>query len=126
MKTGNIVLAPGDIAYGGSVPGPVQSTDAATVALTASGKSWNRLRAVSGGNPYIHTIYDAFKVDAMGYDAVLDEVNKNWIDVNFNWNYLEETKNSIDELNKKWSEKMRGRNNNEDCFSVRVYYVQFT
>ena len=110
---GNIIETPGDVAYGGSVPGPVQSTDAATVALTTSGKSWNRLRAVSGGNPYIHTIYDAFKVDAMGYDAVLDEVNKNWIDVNFNWNYLEETKKSIDQLNKKWTEKMKGRSNNE-------------
>ena len=108
-EKGNIVETPGDVAYGGSVPGPVQSTDAATVALTTSGKSWNRLRAVSGGNPYIHTIYDAFKVDAMGYDAVLEETNKNWLDANMNWSYLEETRDAVKRLVDNWNGKMRGR-----------------
>ena len=112
-EEGELVLEPGGIAYGGAVPGPVQSTDAATVALTASGRSWSKLRAKSNGNPYIHTIYDAFKVDAMGYDTVLEETNNNWLKANFNWSYLKETKRSIDELNKKWSEKIRGRDNSE-------------
>ena len=86
---------PGSRAYGGSLPGPVQSIDAATVALTASGRSWNKLKDASNGNPYLHTIYDAFKVDAMGYDVVLDEVNKNWLDASMNWSYLESTMNSL-------------------------------
>ena len=65
------------------MPAPVQSLDAATVALTASGRSWARLDNASNGNPYLHTIYDAFKVDAMGYDVVLDEVNKNWLNAGY-------------------------------------------
>ena len=99
----------GGFAYGGAVPAPVQSLDAATVALTATGKSWNRLRSASDGNPYLHTIYDAFKVDAMGYDVVLDEVNKNWLDAGMNWSYLEETQEAIKELRKVFQEKYGNR-----------------
>ena len=102
---GNVNLEVGGLAYGGSVPGPVQSLDAATVALTASGKSWAKLRNASQGNPYLHTIYDAFKVDAMGYDVVLDEVNKNWLDAGMNWSYLEETRNALASLREKWTAK---------------------
>ena len=96
---------PGEIAYGGSVPGPVQSIDAATVALTASGRSWNRLKHASNGNPYLHTIYDAFKVDAMGYDVVLDEVNRNWVNSSMDWSYLEQTRDTMKELSAKWKAK---------------------
>ncbi len=112
-EDGNLTLEPGGIAYGGSVPGPVQSLDAATVGLTASGKSWNRLRNASGNNPYIHTIYDAFKVDAMGYDAVLEEVNNNWLDASMNWSYLEETRNAVDSLRERWQEKTKDIPNSE-------------
>ena len=45
----------GDYAYGGSVVGPVQALDASTVAQTASGKSWNRLKQASGNNPLPNT-----------------------------------------------------------------------
>ena len=83
--------APGQYAYGRSLPSPVQSIDAATVAKTVTGKSWEKLKQASNGNPYIHTIYDAFKVDANGYDVVLKDVNKNWLDTSFDWSYLEET-----------------------------------
>ena len=41
----------GDFAYGGSVVGPVQALDAATVSKTASGPSWNRMKQASGNNP---------------------------------------------------------------------------
>ena len=95
----------GGYAYGGSVVGPVQALDAATVGLTASGKSWNRMKSASGGNPYMHTIYDAFKVDAMGYDVLLEEVNENWLDTSMNWSYLEETQKSVDRDMKAWREK---------------------
>ena len=88
---------PGSRAYGGSLPGPVQSIDAATVALTASGKSWDKLKAASNGNPYMHTIYDAFKVDAMGYDVILEETNKNWLDSGMNWSYLQATLDATNE-----------------------------
>ena len=124
---GNIQEVPGDVAYGGSVPGPVQSTDAATVAETVTGKSWNRLYHASNGNPYIHTIYDAFKVDAMGYDVVLDEVNKNWIDINRRWNYLEETRDSVKELSKKWQGRLESRKDMEilspQDAAVAKYYL---
>ena len=108
-----ISLDYGGIAYGGSVPGPVQSVDAATVAMTSSGRSWNKLRSASNGKPYLHTIYDAFKVDAMGYDVVLDEVNKNWLDAGMNWSYLEEARNSMDSLRERFQEKTKHLTNND-------------
>ena len=113
-EEGKTVLEYGGIAYGGSVPGPVQSVDAATVAMTASGKSWGKLKAASGGKPYLHTIYDAFKVDAMGYDTVLEEVNKNWLDIGMNWSYLEETRNAMDSLREKWQDKIKDIPNNAE------------
>ena len=104
-EEGNLTLEPGGVAYGGAVPGPVQSLDAATVGLSASGKSWARLKSASYGNPYLHTIYDAFKLDANGFDVMLEEINNNWLDAAMDWSYLEETKNSIDSLKEKWSSK---------------------
>ena len=97
---------PGSRAYGGSLPGPVQSIDAATVALTASGKSWKKLKENSHGHPYLHTIYDAFKVDAMGYDVVLDEVNNNWLDASMKWSYLESTMDSLQENIKEYRKEL--------------------
>jgi len=85
---------PGMYAYGRSLPSPVQSIDAATVAKTVTGKSWEKLKAASNGNPYIHTIYDAFKVDANGYSTVLNETNKNWFKTTMDWSYLEQTRDA--------------------------------
>ena len=110
-EEGNLVLEPGAIATGGAAVGPIQSLDAATVAMTASGKSWGKLRNASNGNPYLHTIYDAFKVDAMGYDVVLNETNNNWLDAGMNWSYLEETRNAIDSLRERFAEKYQGKPN---------------
>ena len=112
-ESGEGVGEVGGHAYGGSVPAPVQSLDAATVALTASKDSWKRLRAASNGNPYLHTIYDAFKVDAMGYDVVLEEVNKNWLYSGMKWSYLEETQKSLDDLRTTFNEKYGKRSNSE-------------
>ena len=106
-------LIPGEYAYGGSVVAPVQALDAATVALSASGKSWDRLRRSSGGNPYIHPIYDAFKVDANGYDTVLEEVNKNWFNSAMNWSYLEATYDATKDAMKKFQVEMKDRAPNE-------------
>lgn len=100
-----VKATPGEIAYGGSVPAPVQSLDAATVAMTVTGKSWNRLTQASGGNPYVHTIYDAFKVDAMGYDVVLGEVNQNWMDASLDWSYLKEARASLERMKENFQKK---------------------
>ena len=110
---GTPVPIPGEHAYGGSLPGPVQSLDAATVALSASGKSWKKLKDASGGNPYLHTIYDAFKMDANGYDVVLDEVNNNWVNAAFDWSYLEQTQISHREMKKEFEKKLAARDPNE-------------
>ena len=97
---------PGLYAYGRSLPSPVQSIDAATVAKTVTGKSWDKLKQASNGNPYIHTIYDAFKVDANGYDIVLKEANSNWFKSSMDWSYLEQTKDVAKrDMQKFWSEK---------------------
>ena len=81
-------------AIGGSVPGPVQSLDAETIALSVTGRSWDRLKASSGGNPYFHSIYDAIKMDANGYDVLLEEVNNNWLKAAMEWSYLKEMYNN--------------------------------
>ena len=111
-KYGDIQEEPGGHSYGGSVVAPVQSLDAATVAMSLTGPSWDRLKKSSGGNPYTHTIYDAFKVDANGYDVVLEEVNKNWMDANMKWNYLEATYDATLETMKKFKAKMADRKKN--------------
>ena len=110
---GSIELVPGEIAYGGSVPAPVQAVDAATVALTATGRSWNKLKAKSNGDPYLHTIYDAFKVDAMGYDTVLEEVNQNWLDINMQWSYLEKAQESLIRLRTSFKDRYQGRSDTD-------------
>ena len=100
-----VKVTPGEIAYGGSVPAPVQSLDAATVAMTVTGESWDKLTQNSGGNPYVHTIYDAFKVDAMGYDVVLQEVNQNWMGASLKWSYLKEAKASLEKMKANFKKK---------------------
>ena len=88
----------GGDAWGGAVPGPVQAIDAATVAMTFSGRSWHRLSKASGGENkvYAHQIYDAFKMDVNGYHVMLEEVNQNWKQAALQWSYLKETRNSLD------------------------------
>lgn len=106
---GNVSYAVGEEAYGGSVPAPVQSLDAATVALSASGRTWDKLNAASNGNPYMHTIYDAFKLDANGFDVMNQEINKNWLDSSMEWSYLEETRDSTKEAMGNWAKEMNNR-----------------
>lgn len=115
----------GDYAYGGSVVGPVQSLDAATVALTTAGKSWNRLKQSSGGNPYVHTIYDAFKTDAMGYDVILEEVNGNWLDTAMDWSYLEETKKSLQDTMAKWRSDISKRDPKSAATENEALYMKW-
>ena len=116
---------PGEYAYGGSVVAPVQAMDAATVALTANGKSWDRLRQASGGNPYMHTIYDAFKVDANGYDVVLEEVNKNWLNSAMNWSYLEATYDATKEAMTNFQKEMSNRPQGEALSPNEKVYMEW-
>jgi len=109
-QEGSLTSTPGEFVYGGSLPAPVQSLDAATVAMSASGKSWNKLKYNSGGNPYMLTIYDAFKMDVNGYDTVLEEVNANWLKASTEWSYLKETKEATEKAVKAWNKKNKGRN----------------
>ena len=53
----------------------------------------------------MHTIYDAFKLDAMGFDVGVQEVNKNWLDASMNWSYLEETLSSTQEMMAAWDKE---------------------
>jgi len=98
---------PGDVAYGGSVPSPIHSLDAATVIKVLTGKSWDELVGKSRGNPYIHTVYDAFKVDAMSYDVVLKEANRNWYEVNRKWSYLKAARDSFYESKRNFKDKWK-------------------
>ena len=105
-EEGNVTETPGEDAYGGSVPAPVQSLDAATVAMSAAGRSWDKMKAASNGNPYMHTIYDAFKLDAMGFDVGVQEINNNWLNASMNWSYLEETYAATKEKMTDWNKAM--------------------
>ena len=73
-----------------SVVSPAQSTDAAVVVMTNTGVSLAKLIAASNGNPYSFPIYDAFKMDANGFDVVVKETNKNWMDVTMGWDVFGE------------------------------------
>ena len=98
---------PGLRGANGSVVGAVQAIDSATLFKLHSGKSWQRLMSASKGNPYLHTIHDAIKVDAMSYDVVLDEVNKNWLETSMNYNYVKEAHTALDNISGKFREYMQ-------------------
>ena len=97
----------GGYTFGGSIPGPVQSIDAATVALSLTNFSWDNLNKASNGNPYVHTIYDAFKLDANGYDVALRDINKAWLYASTKWSYLEETKKAYDKSVESFKNKIK-------------------
>ena len=97
----------GGRAWGGAVPGPVQAIDAATVVRTMSGKSWQKLKQATGGNPYVHQVYDAFKFDINSFEVGLAEVNRNWADTAFKWSYLGEAEVAFDNAVKAFSAKVK-------------------
>jgi len=111
---------PGELAYGGSAVAPIQAVDAAVVMMTASGESFRKLSAASGGNPYMHTIYDAFKMDANGYHVMLQEVNKNWEKATMNWSYLEQAKKSLEAARERYRLKML-RDDNRLTVNESIY-----
>ena len=85
----------GGRAWGGAIPGPVQAIDAATVAKTFSGQSWQRIKKAAGGNPYVFQVYDAFKFDINSFERGYLEVNKNWAEIALGWSYLAESQKSL-------------------------------
>ena len=123
--TGETTVVPGGHAYGGSLPAPIQSLDAATVALSVTGNSWKRLTANSGGNPYVHSIYDAFKVDAMGYDVLLEETNKNWLKAGMEWSYLRETHGALQNAFKTFNENLAGRSPSDPLTANERLYMDW-
>ena len=104
----NGVLIPGEWAYGGAPVVPIQAVDASVITRTFSGKSFEALEKASYGKPYAHTIYDAVKVDANGYDVVLREINTNWMKINNDWNYLEEALKSLNKAESDFKEMTKG------------------
>lgn len=110
--TGEQTTEVGGTSWGAAIPIPVQSIDAATVARLASDKGgyWKDIKRKSQNpkqQPYVFPIYDAFKMDAASYDAVLKDVNKAWIDINFEWSYLKQTQNSLKQLRQSLNEKFK-------------------
>ena len=110
--TGEQSTEVGGSSWGAAIPIPVQSIDAATVARLASDKGgyWKDIRQRSQNpkqQPYVFPIYDAFKMDAASYDAVLKDVNKAWVDINFQWSYLKQTQNSLRQLKQSLNEKFK-------------------
>ena len=82
----------------------------------------------SGGNPYLHTIYDAFKVDANGYDVMLEEINKNWLNTSMKYNYLQETYDATKDAMTKWRSEINDRikaNPNEKLTKNEAAYMQW-
>ena len=98
---------PGMNTMNNSIVAPIHATDAATVIKTASGKSWRKLRAVSNNNPFLLTIYDAFKMDANGYETVLKEVNDNWIESTAGWDLFGEYINAQNRADVAFKERIR-------------------
>ena len=91
-------------AVGAAVPGPIHATDAYAITNTVTGASWAKLNKASKGNPYFHSIYDAVKMDANGYDVILEELNQNWFDANTQWSFLKAMSESVEELRTEMTE----------------------
>ena len=81
----------GGKALSGSVVAPIQSIDAATVIKSFSGPSWKMLKH-NVKQPYMHQIYDAFKMDVATFHHMLPEINRNWADTAITWSALEQSK----------------------------------
>ena len=73
----------------------------------------------------MHTIYDAFKTDAMGYDVILEEVNQNWLDASMEWSYLKETKKAVDEKMPKWWKEVNARDPKEKLKDNERAFMDF-
>jgi len=113
--TGEQTEEVGGTSWGSAIPIPIQSIDAATVARLASnkGKYWRNIKVRSQNpqqQPYVFPIYDAFKMDAASYDAVLHNVNKAWIDINFQWSYLKQSQLALERLSKSIDERFKNPN----------------
>ena len=70
-------------------------------------------------------LYDAFKVDAMGYDVALEEINMNWMNAGLNWSYLKETQNATRETMNEWKKEIGKRNPNEELTDQESEYMKF-
>lgn len=106
-KDGNRVGRTGGKTFGGVIPGPIQSMDAATVALVSSGKAWVKLTEAAGSNtPYLHTIYDAFKLDPSNFQVGVKVINDTWLEANMDWNYLKQTRASFINATNRFNYKM--------------------
>ena len=81
----------GGKALSGSVVAPIQSIDAATVIQTFSGESWAYLTK-NVKNPYMHQVYDAFKMDVATFHHMLPVINRNWAEISLTWSALEQGK----------------------------------
>ena len=124
-KLRGTVSIPGDHAFSGVVVQPVQSIDAATMALTFSGKSFDRLSKASNGKPYAYPIYDAVKVDVNGYDVMFEEINQNWMDATFGWSYFKEISKSLDEATEVFEKNIKSRPADEILSAQQAEYMQF-
>ena len=112
VVTGEQTTEVGGTSWGSAIPIPVQSIDAATVARVASDKGgrWADIKKRTQdpkNQPYVFPIYDAFKMDAASYDAVLENVNKAWVDINFQWSYLKQTKTALKKLRQSLDERFK-------------------
>ena len=114
----------GGVAFSGSIPGPVQALDADTVARAFSGKSWKKMEGASGGKPYMHPIYDAFKVDLNGFATSLEEVNNGWLDASAEWSYLESTRDGLDEAYAAFQEEYKDRSPRDPLSNQEAYYMR--
>lgn len=128
MRLKNDVNVPGDWAWGGSLPGPIQAIDAAVVARTFSGNSFNKISNANGGNPYVFSIYDAFKGTANNYWTVLEETNTNWVKANKDFSYLQSAKNSLQKTKNIWDNEIAQRikqNPNEKVGITESSYLSY-
>ena len=89
---------PGDAAMKSAAVAVMQGVDAATIISLYSGLTWDKIMKETNGNPFLHPIYDAIKVDAASYDVVLREINKNWAEITMNYNHINQARVSLSNL----------------------------
>ena len=99
---------PGQKAIVSTQVGMVQSVDAMAMAMTFSGKSWDKINQASKGSPYIFPIYDAIKVDMASFDVARKEINDNWYEASTNWNLVEEVGNAVNLIHNNFNKTIAG------------------
>jgi hypothetical protein len=86
---------PGGYAHGQAIPGPIQGIEGGAIVKTATGSSWNKISNAGKGKPFFGSVYDMVVTDMNNHHVVVEEINKNWFNINMDYSFLEELQDAV-------------------------------